>query len=55
MMTVLGVLLVLLPFTKPKEAFYEFVAICVVLLGIPVYFVAVLGWHRPTVLTKING
>lgn len=55
MMTVIGTILVLLPFSNPKESFYEFAAIGIVLLGIPVYFVAVHGWYRPPVLTTING
>lgn len=55
MMTVVGMMLVLLPFTNPKEAFSEFAAICLVLLGIPVYFVAIRGWCRPAILTTING
>ena len=54
-MTVIGVMLVLLPFTKPKESFYEFIAVVIILSGIPVYFVAVRGWYRPPVLTRING
>ena len=54
-MTVVGVMLVLLPFTKPKESFYEFIAVVIILSGIPVYFVAVRGWYRPPVLTRING
>ena len=55
MMTIIGAMLVLLPFTDPKDCFYEFIAIVMVLLGIPVYFVAVRGWHRPALLTKLNG
>lgn len=54
-MTVIGIMLVLLPFTNPKESLYEFLAIGLVLLGIPVYFVAVRGWYRPPILTRING
>lgn len=55
MMTVVGIMLVVLPFTNPKEALYEFAAMMIVLLGIPVYFVAVQGWYRPAVLSTING
>lgn len=55
MMTVIGVMLVVLPFSNPQESFYEFVAIVIVLLGIPVYFVLVRGWYRPPILTTING
>ena len=54
-MTVIGVILVILPFSNPKESLYEFLAIGIVLLGIPVYFVAVRGWYRPAMLTTING
>ena len=55
MMTIIGLMLVLLPFSNPKESFYEFIAIGMVMLGIPVYFVAVRGWYRPSILTTING
>jgi len=55
MMTVVGVMLVLLPFTNLEESFYEFIAVVMILCGIPVYFVVVRGWYRPPVLTRING
>ena len=48
-------MLVILPFSDPQEAFYEFLAMGIVLLGIPVYFVAVHGLYRPAILTTING
>lgn len=54
-MTVIGAVLVLLPFSNPQESFYEFIAIGMVLLGIPVYFILVRGWYRPPILTTING
>lgn len=54
-MSVIGVMLVILPFSDYRESFYEFLAMGIVLLGIPVYFVAVRGWYRPAILTTING
>jgi len=54
-MTISGVALVIVPFASPKDSVYQFMALGLVLLGVPVYFVAIRGFCKPKILTKLNG
>ena len=54
-MSICGVVLVILPLTDPADSLYELMALGIVLLGVPVYFVAIQGYWKPPILTKING
>lgn len=54
-MSICGVVLVILPLTDPADSLYELLALGIVLLGVPVYFVAIQGYGKPHILTKING
>ncbi|XP_065915999.1 b(0,+)-type amino acid transporter 1-like isoform X2 [Dysidea avara] len=53
-MSICGVVLVILPLTDPADSLYELMALGIVLLGVPVYFVAIQGYWKPPILTKIN-
>jgi len=54
-MSVCGVILVILPLTDPADSLYELMALGIVLLGVPVYFVAIQGYGKPSFLTQANG
>ena len=54
-MSICGVVLVILPLTDLADSLYELLALGIVLLGVPVYFVAIQGYGKPHILTKING
>ena len=54
-MSVCGMILVVLPLTDPADSLYELIALGIVLLGVPVYFVAIQGYGKPPYLTKFNG
>jgi len=54
-MTISGVALVFVPFTSPSDSLYQFVALGIVFLGVPVYFVTIRGILKPKIFTKLNG
>jgi len=54
-MTFSGIALVLVPFTSPADSLYQFMALGIVFLGVPVYFVTIRGILKPKILTKLNG
>jgi len=54
-MTVSGMALILVPFTSPSDSLYQFMALGIVFLGVPIYFVTIRGILKPKIFTKLNG